>query len=423
MPAKLALLDINKLAIGFSGGGDSTALLSRVLKHTTIETKIHVLIVDHALREGSASEAKLAARRADAMGKSRVKAQILTWRGQKPKTAIQEKARLARYDLLGSACRKLGIEMLLLGHNEDDQAETILMREEGGSTWRGLAGMTAQSYAPIWPELYKITLVRPLLGINRQTIRDYNQEQGLAYSNDPSNENRDFTRIRTRDKLANNSSLKMSALKTAKQSRAKLTKEKQAIFEIFKSSVDVSNWGGIYLAKNVLGETACASVLRILLLAASGQRYFTPPDKLATLAKRMHTPEFSGATLGGAQIINEEKQFLIIRDPGKVLGRNESLAIAPLCLDPGAEQIWDGRFLVKTALANIQINPFSACVRPLLKEKLAGLSCVPYAARITMPVFTQNNVFMCAEFANFHKPHMDFSVKCLISERIKALML
>ena len=182
------------IAVAFSGGGDSTALLSLMLEKAK-GTKITALIVDHGLREGSVDEAKLAAQRAQDMG---ARTEILTWQGEKPETGIQEKARLARYGLLGAACRRLSVDTLLLGHNQDDQAETILMRQQKNSGWRGLAGMKEKTKAPLWPQLYGITVERPLLGATRAALREYNKKNNLPYIDDPSNEDRAFTRIQAR---------------------------------------------------------------------------------------------------------------------------------------------------------------------------------------------------------------------------------
>jgi tRNA(Ile)-lysidine synthase len=66
---------------------------------------------------------------------------ILNWQGDKPQTGIQDAARDARRALLCEECAAQGIEFLLLGHQADDQAETILMRLQRGTGLRGLLGM------------------------------------------------------------------------------------------------------------------------------------------------------------------------------------------------------------------------------------------------------------------------------------------
>ena len=108
----------DKFAIAFSGGGDSTALVHALKGHPQHGP---VFIVDHALRAGSNDEAKNAKTFAQKCG---CKVQIFTWQNNLPKTGLQEKARRARYSLMGQACREQSIKYLQTDHNLDDQAET-----------------------------------------------------------------------------------------------------------------------------------------------------------------------------------------------------------------------------------------------------------------------------------------------------------
>ena len=59
----------------------------------------------------------------------------------KPKTGLQAKARTARYDLLSSWCKANDVTYLLTGHTMDDQAETVLMRQQRTDTAESLAGI------------------------------------------------------------------------------------------------------------------------------------------------------------------------------------------------------------------------------------------------------------------------------------------
>ena len=128
-------------------------------------------IVDHALRAGSNDEAKSAKAFAQKCGYD---AQIFTWQNNLPKTGLQEKSRRARYGLMGQVCREQGIKYLFTAHNRDDQAETLLMRYDKKTDWRGAAGMSPMRYGAVWPELAEVTICRPLLDISRQELRDYN---------------------------------------------------------------------------------------------------------------------------------------------------------------------------------------------------------------------------------------------------------
>ena len=71
-----------------------------------------------------------------------------SWRGKKPKSGIEAAAREARYQLMGAWMAKHRIGTLFVGHTQDDQAETFLLRLARGSGLDGLAAMRA--HAP-WP--------------------------------------------------------------------------------------------------------------------------------------------------------------------------------------------------------------------------------------------------------------------------------
>src|ERR1019366_6080967 len=91
-----------------------------------------VLTVDHGLRKSSAGDAKKVAGWAKQAG---LKAHVLAWRGAKPKRGIEAAAREARYRLMGAWLTQHKIATLFVGHTEDDQAETFLLRLAPG---RGL---------------------------------------------------------------------------------------------------------------------------------------------------------------------------------------------------------------------------------------------------------------------------------------------
>ena len=130
-------------AVAVSGGGDSLALMHLARDHARQHGHPlpHVLTVDHGLRPSSAKDAKAVVAWAKRLG---LAAHVLAWRGEKPKTGIEAAAREARYRLMGAFLVKHDIATLLVGHNQDDQAETFLLRLARGSGLDGLAGMQPQ---------------------------------------------------------------------------------------------------------------------------------------------------------------------------------------------------------------------------------------------------------------------------------------
>src|SRR5262249_57707902 len=92
---------------------------------------------------------------------------ILRWepRPAAMRGGMQAAARAARYDLLADWCRRHGVLHLALAHQQDDQAETLLLRLARGSGLDGLAGM-----API-TERAGLRLIRPMLATPRVRLQ------------------------------------------------------------------------------------------------------------------------------------------------------------------------------------------------------------------------------------------------------------
>ena len=95
------LEDARGLILAVSGGPDSTALMvlaARWAKRLKRAPKLVAVTVDHGLRAEAAREAAAVKRLAKDLG---VAHRTLHWRGRKPKSGLQEAARIARYRLLG----------------------------------------------------------------------------------------------------------------------------------------------------------------------------------------------------------------------------------------------------------------------------------------------------------------------------------
>ena len=104
------------------------------------------MTVDHGLRKESKREAKAVEKLAHKLG---IEHRTLQWTGRKPKTGLQEAARLARYRLLSQVANEIGARYVLTAHTLDDQAETVLFRLARGSGISGLAGMYSSAGMPV----------------------------------------------------------------------------------------------------------------------------------------------------------------------------------------------------------------------------------------------------------------------------------
>ena len=185
------------LVVAVSGGPDSTALLvlaARWAKRLKRAPKLIAVTIDHGLRAEAAGEAAAVKRLARRLG---VPHRTLRWRGRKPKSGLQEAARIARYRLLAQAALRAGFAHILTAHTLDDQAETVLFRLARGSGMIGLAGMAHASPLPTGGD-GELFLMRPLLLISKARLIATLKAAHIAYCDDPTNRDPRFARTRLR---------------------------------------------------------------------------------------------------------------------------------------------------------------------------------------------------------------------------------
>lgn len=192
------------IGLAVSGGPDSLALL--LLAAEARPGQVEAATVDHGLRPESRSEAEMVAQLCERLG---VPHAILTgsW-DEKPESAIQERARMMRYRLLGQWARERGLTAVLTAHHLDDQAETFLMRLSRGAGVKGLAGMRPIARGAG----ASVAVVRPLLGWRHSELEAVCAAAAVEPVEDPSNEDEQFERVRIRKALAEADWLEPSAI-------------------------------------------------------------------------------------------------------------------------------------------------------------------------------------------------------------------
>lgn len=188
----------DRILVGLSGGPDSVALLNVLfsLKQEYV-LDIYIAHLDHRFRgEESASDSRFCKE----LGR-KMKLEIVCEERDVPRIAKEkgispeEAARFERYDFFKRVCKARSIKKIAVGHNKDDQAETVLMRIIRGSGMVGLGGMN-----PV-KDMQGIKIIRPLIEISRCEIEDFMKANGLAYRYDSSNKETVFTRNRIRHEL------------------------------------------------------------------------------------------------------------------------------------------------------------------------------------------------------------------------------
>ena len=173
--------------VSVSGGADSVALLH--LLHALAPSwrlTLHVLHVDHGLRPDSAHDAAVVR----ALG-ARLGLPVHVERVHVGPGSVEAAARAARYTALEAWAERVGADRIALGHTLDDQAETVLMRVLDGAGVRGLAAIP-----PV-----RGRIIRPLVEIRREALREMLTADAIAWVEDPSNRDPKFLRNRIRHEL------------------------------------------------------------------------------------------------------------------------------------------------------------------------------------------------------------------------------
>lgn len=164
------------VVVGVSGGPDSMALLHCLNRIAgEFQFRLHVVHVNHGLRPEAGEEAEFVVNFAGELGISGV---VRKLNGDLLKEgSLQELAREARRKVFFAECKATGATKIALGHNANDQAETVLQRLLRGGGTGGLGGIH-----PVREQI-----IRPFLFVRREEIERYLAEQSIEYRVDASN--------------------------------------------------------------------------------------------------------------------------------------------------------------------------------------------------------------------------------------------
>jgi tRNA(Ile)-lysidine synthase len=333
-----------RIGIAVSGGGDSVALMH--LLHACFSNdpvELMVATVDHGLRAESRREAEQVTEMAQQLG---LRHEILTWeKGPTDTGNLQDQARRARYNLLTDWARKNGIPVLALGHTADDQAETVIMRLMRASGVTGLAGI------PQRRTQNGVSLLRPLLELRREDLRQYLRDAGQNWIEDPSNEDEGFDRIKIRKSLAvlGDLGLTVPALATVAQNMAMA--QKALGWYAFLSARDMVRIeaGAVVFElrkfRTLPDEISHRLMLQAILWVSGGQY---PPRRQPMIEAVAIAQRGGSTTLSGCRVLSLRDTVWVCR---------EAVVVQQECCDPG--EVWDHRW-------RIFAGKLEACeVRPL----------------------------------------------------------
>ncbi len=326
------LNDVPRVALAVSGGSDSMAMLVLAVDWVKAQKNppaIVVLTVDHGLRDASIGEAGQVREWCAALG---FRHEILTWESKKPATGIQAKARQARYDLMTAWCVQNHVPVLLTGHTADDQAETVLMRKS--------RTLSAASLAGIWPERdwNGVRIIRPLLNLRRQNLRNFLKSRNQDWIDDPSNDDVRFERVRVRQNLAGEVHGFVDEARAAQTD----VKRNQYLADTWcEQKLRIHDLGFVRFDRAAylsLGPNLQDKVI-VRLLSICGMQNGVERAERAELATWLGLEAGTRRSLGGALFAKRRAEIIVGREPGRI-------SKIPQVIPESGEVIWDGRFRV-----------------------------------------------------------------------------
>lgn len=180
------------LVVAVSGGIDSMVLLA-MLNAIKQEYRLKMVVahVNHHTRPDTIKEAELVKKTAE---NYQIPCEIFDYT-HTGNDNFQQAARLARMDFFTRVAKHYNADKLVLAHQADDQAETVLMRLVRGSSLSTISGMRPTT------TLSGLTVIRPLLEVSRKQIEEYQKEHQIAYLEDGSNHQDHYTRNRFRHQI------------------------------------------------------------------------------------------------------------------------------------------------------------------------------------------------------------------------------
>jgi len=388
------------LAVGVSGGPDSMALMLLLVAWRARlgenSPEIHVLSVDHGLREEAKDEVEMVAGICRQYG---LPHKAFSWAGAKSEGNIPAKARKARYDLMTEWCARRQISHLLVAHSLDDQAETVLLRLARGS---GVDGLSAMAVSRKWNTT---TIYRPLLGVKRSALVQLVKSVPVAFVDDASNHDLKYDRVRLRRAMEILEPLGITSQGLA-ETAARLAQARAALdascVQALGQAVAVYDAGYCIVYPRQLKPYPYEIKRRVLgrlLCAVAGCSYAPPHSSLDNLLDWLWAQTRTNRTLGGCLLMPRRDEIWVMRE----CGRN---FLPELILQPGQSCLWDRRIKVSlSAGAEGPLTVKALGVDTYARIKAAPAAQMPYPSLLAagLPSFWCGPELIAVPHLNFGK--------------------
>ncbi len=339
-----------------SGGADSACVAAGLARELGAE-QVHGLHVNYRLREG-ADAGEAAARRLCA-------ALRIDLHVERPKEALagnlQAAARALRYEAAERLRDRTGAEVIATGHTRTDVAETVLYRLAASPGSRALLGLAPRAGR----------VVRPLLALERDRVRELADAAGLPFEDDETNEDPTFARNRIRaEALPALREINPAAERNIAETRAELAEEAKLLERVVLEALGDAgaDAGAVTVPAAALDEFEPALrrlALRALAERASGRPVALGRARAAEIVRLAGKHEGGAVELGGGLVAVCESGLIGFR------AATEDAAPEPVALTlPGKVQV--GGWEVRAEIHPGPVEPAGPDVATLDAGALSG---------------------------------------------------
>ncbi|MFQ1699145.1 tRNA lysidine(34) synthetase TilS [Loktanella agnita] len=375
----------DRVGLAVSGGGDSIAMMHMAARIID-PANLYVLTVDHGLRPEAADEIALVADQAKALGLSH---DVARWSWDM-KGNLQAAARAGRWDAILDWAAPRELNMIFMGHTEDDQIETVLLRLARGSGIDGLAAMARADYRD------GLRVVRPLLDVPRAGLRDWLRGERISWCDDPSNDDPRFDRVRARQMYSQLEKLGLTRkrlLQTVEHVQAAHRSLQRAALDFARIHVRQDSGDLVFapVALKLDKEDAPRRVMAAAFGWVSGNMYRPRFDRMLDVvaqAAKGHT-----VTLGGCVLLPHR---------GAVRLTRETSATTPLFRDASAVRdvngiMWDRRWYLAGPLTpGLEVRALADAIRHCPDWRESGL---PRKSLLASPSVWNGETLLAAPLA------------------------
>jgi tRNA(Ile)-lysidine synthase len=384
-----------------SGGADSTAAAAAMARTLGAEA-VHALHVNYGLRDGAAAGEAACRRLCAAL---RIDLHV-----ERPKQLgpgnLQAAARRIRYEAAERLRDRTGSDIVVTGHTRTDLAETFLYRLASSPGSRALLGLAPRNGR----------VVRPLLALDRERVRELVEASELPFADDETNEDRSFARNRIRAELLPVlRELNAEALRNVAETRGELFEEAELLDRVVLESLADAGADAGAVAVRGSAIVDWEPGLRRLALRALAERAAGRPvplgrARVAEIERLAASPEGGTVQLGGGLVAICESGFVsfraatadaapeptVLRLPGRVLlgGWEVRAELHPGPVEPAGPDLatldagaLEGRIEVRTWREGDRIRPLGMQGTKTLGDLFTDCH-VPRSLRASLPVVT-----------------------------------